>query len=220
MRTFVIGDIHGAYQAFLQCLKKADFNKNKDHLICLGDVCDRGPHVKECIDELLSIQKRTYLLGNHDAWALDWAIKGISVREWLEQGGSDTIASYKDGGMPVEHIRLLAQAPLWLLDKNRLFLHAGFDVDNGLEGTPKNVILWDRELLCRAKLLHQSCPEFKFGGYDEIFVGHTPTLIFNKDTPQKFCNVWAIDTGAVWSGKLTIMDVDTKEYWQSTPAAL
>lgn len=29
------------------------------------------------------------------------------------------------------------------------------------------------------------------------------------------CNVWNIDTGAGWSGKLTIMDIDTKEYWQS-----
>jgi serine/threonine protein phosphatase 1 len=27
--------------------------------------------------------------------------------------------------------------------------------------------------------------------------------------------VWNIDTGAGWSGKLTIMNVDTKEYWQS-----
>ena len=30
MRTFVIGDIHGAYKAFKQCLKKADFNYKKD----------------------------------------------------------------------------------------------------------------------------------------------------------------------------------------------
>jgi len=28
--------------------------------------------------------------------------------------------------------------------------------------------------------------------------------------------VWDLDTGAGWSGKLTIMmDIDTKEYWQS-----
>ncbi|MEK6563466.1 MAG: hypothetical protein AABZ65_00350 [Candidatus Omnitrophota bacterium] len=33
--------------------------------------------------------------------------------------------------------------------------------------------------------------------------------------PIHVCNVWNIDTGAGWSGKLTIIDVDTKEYWQS-----
>ena len=29
------------------------------------------------------------------------------------------------------------------------------------------------------------------------------------------CNVWNLDTGAGWSGKLTIMDVNSKEYWQA-----
>lgn len=30
-------------------------------------------------------------------------------------------------------------------------------------------------------------------------------------------NVWNIDTGAGFKGKLTIMDADTKEFWQSDP---
>lgn len=29
------------------------------------------------------------------------------------------------------------------------------------------------------------------------------------------CNVWNLDTGSGFSGKLTIMDIDTKEFWQS-----
>ncbi|MBM3246586.1 MAG: hypothetical protein FJZ13_04585, partial [Candidatus Omnitrophica bacterium] len=39
--------------------------------------------------------------------------------------------------------------------------------------------------------------------------------VYNTLQPIHVCNVWNIDTGAGWSGKLTIMDVDTKEYWQS-----
>jgi serine/threonine protein phosphatase 1 len=31
------------------------------------------------------------------------------------------------------------------------------------------------------------------------------------------CNVWNIDTGAAFTGKLTIMDIDTKNFWQSDP---
>jgi len=53
MKTFVIGDIHGAYQALLQCLELSKFDANKDRLICLGDVCDRNKGVKDCIDKLL-----------------------------------------------------------------------------------------------------------------------------------------------------------------------
>jgi serine/threonine protein phosphatase 1 len=215
MRTLVIADIHGAHKELLQCFEKAAFDKDKDRLICLGDICDRGPCVRECIDELLSLRNFVCLLGNHDSWALDWALKNISPKEWLDQGGSDTISSYKSVGMPKGHIKILTKAPLWLLEGNRLFIHAGFDVDKGLENTPKDVIMWDRELLAKAMLLNSSCPQWKFGGYDEIFIGHTPTLTFDNDTPQKFCNVWAMDTGAGCRGKLTIMDIDTKEYWQS-----
>ena len=29
------------------------------------------------------------------------------------------------------------------------------------------------------------------------------------------CNVWNLDTGGGWLGKLTIMDIDTKQFWQS-----
>lgn len=215
MRNFVIGDIHGSYEALLQCLNRAAFDKDKDRLICLGDICDRGPQVKECIGELLGIKNCIYLLGNHDACTLEWVVRGLTDKAWLEQGGEETMASYGEAGMPEEHIRFLSQAPLWLLDNNRLFLHAGFNADDVLEKTAKDILLWDRELLCKAQLLHRSCPQWKFGGYDEIFIGHTPTITWKKDTPQRFCNVWAMDTGAGWQGKLTIMDVDTKEYWQS-----
>jgi len=53
------------------------------------------------------------------------------------------------------------------------------------------------------------------GAYKEIYLGHTTTQEFRSMLPLHFCNVWALDTGAGWSGKLTIMDVDTKQYWQS-----
>jgi serine/threonine protein phosphatase 1 len=29
------------------------------------------------------------------------------------------------------------------------------------------------------------------------------------------CNVWDMDTGAAFSGRITVMDIDTKRYWQS-----
>ncbi|MBF0384710.1 MAG: metallophosphoesterase [Candidatus Omnitrophica bacterium] len=214
MKTFVISDIHGAYKAFLQCLEKAAFDKEQDRLICLGDVCDRGEKVKECIDELLTIKNLVYILGNHDAWTLDWAINGNPVKEWMEQGGAETAFSYKGIGMPKDHIRLLAKAPLWFIENNRLFLHAGFDTDRGVKETPNEMLFWDRALVIAARGLHRTCPEWKFGGYEEIFVGHTPTTIYCKKTPIRFCNVWMIDTGAGFGEYLTIMDIDTKEFWQ------
>ncbi|MCW3092210.1 MAG: serine/threonine protein phosphatase 1 [Ferruginibacter sp.] len=51
--------------------------------------------------------------------------------------------------------------------------------------------------------------------FNEIYIGHTPTLYYNVDIPMQGCNVWNIDTGAGFTGKLTVMDINNKQYWQS-----
>ena len=73
-RSFVLGDIHGAYKALMECFEKADFNYKDDVLICLGDVCDGWPEVNKSIDELLKIDNMVYIVGNHDERALKWFI--------------------------------------------------------------------------------------------------------------------------------------------------
>jgi len=214
MKTFVIGDIHGAHKALLQCLKLSHFDKKNDRLISLGDVCDRGKKVKECIDLLLTIPHCVYILGNHDAWTLEWAVSGKPPLGWLEQGGALTEKSYKNG-MPKEHIEFLSKAPLWFLENNRLFVHAGFDPQRALAETSKDILIWDRNLIKQAQQLHKTEPGHKFGNYDEVYVGHTPTINFGKKEPQQYCNIWALDTGGGWGAKLTIMDVETKQFWQA-----
>src|SRR5688572_5143116 len=98
--TYVIGDIHGAFNALQQCLQRANFNYNTDHLICLGDVCDGWPDTKRCIDELLRIKNLTYIIGNHDQWFMAW-LKSNTIEDlWIKQGGLATIASYQDGIPP------------------------------------------------------------------------------------------------------------------------
>jgi len=215
MKTFVIGDIHGAYKALLKCLKLSQFNKAEDRLICLGDVCDRGKQVKDCINELLTIPNCIYILGNHDDWALEWAVSGKPIPGWMEQGGMQTMMSYKEG-MPKEHIQFLSKASLYFVDKNRLFVHGGFDPERPLEATSKEIFLWDRSLIKQAQERFRTDPDHKFGNFDAVYIGHTPTINFGKKDPQKWCNVWAMDTGAGWGAKLTIMDIDTKQFWQST----
>ena len=53
--------------------------------------------------------------------------------------------------------------------------------------------------------------------FNEIYIGHTPTTYFDLTTRMQGCNVWNVDTGAAFKGPLTIMDIDTKEFWQSDP---
>ncbi len=56
-RRFVIGDIHGAHRALLQCFERSGFDRQNDLLICLGDLCDGWPDVDKVFDELLAGQE-------------------------------------------------------------------------------------------------------------------------------------------------------------------
>lgn len=231
MKTFVIGDIHGAYKALVQCLERSKFDYQEDRLIALGDVCDGYSQVKQCIDELLKIKHCDFIIGNHDLWALDWATKSIKEDLWLNQGGRNTIASYNGQAMPQAHIDFLKNAHMWIEFDNKLFVHGGIDPNKKIEKHDLNYLTWDRSLVESAwKKAHQNS-NYKFSKYEEIFVGHTTTQWFARNKEQSIltaserarlgteplflCNVIILDTGAGWSGKLTIMDVNTKEFWQS-----
>ena len=127
MKTFVIGDIHGAFKALLQCFRLSGFNRKSDRLILIGDVCDGYPEVKQCIDELLKIKHCDLIIGNHDMWALDWALRGDRPEIWTSQGGNRTIESYSGGPMPKAHIDFLKSGHLWLEIDDQIFVHGGFN---------------------------------------------------------------------------------------------
>jgi serine/threonine protein phosphatase 1 len=217
MKTFVMGDIHGAYKAFMQCLERSGFDSAKDRLIVLGDVCDVYPEVRQCIDALIALKHCDYIIGNHDIWALDWAARGLKPDLWLRQGGDGTIRSYDGGPMPREHAEFLNKAHRWLELDDRVFVHAWFDPDQPLKTQGLKVLAWDRDLLRRAWKEDRAGRGRLIGHYKDIFLGHTPAGIFHGNVPLHVCNVWALDTGAGWTGPLTIMDVETKEFWQSDP---
>ena len=215
MRTFVIGDIHGAHKALLQCFERSNFDYDNDRLIALGDVCDGWPEVRQSIDELLKIKNLIYIVGNHDLWTLNWALNGTREKDWLDQGGLNTLKSYGDGPMPESHKNFLNNARWFWEEDKRLFVHAGFDPALTMEKQDKDVLVWDRELVKFAYQINFMKPEHRVGNYEEVFLGHTTTQVFRTLKPLKLCNIWMLDTGAGWSGPLTIMDVQTKQFWQS-----
>jgi serine/threonine protein phosphatase 1 len=209
-KTFVVGDIHGAHQALLQCMERSGFDYANDHLICLGDVCDGWPETREAIDELLKIKNLTYILGNHDYWTLTWMQKGKADTLWLKQGGEATVKSYADG-IPPEHIALLENARYHFLLNNKLFVHAGIDPFTAIENQDTHLFLWDRKFAETALLLHSKKAHHRLTGFDEVYIGHTPI----PPPPIRACEVWFMDTGAGWSGKLSMLNIETKEIFTS-----
>ncbi len=140
-RRWVIGDIHGAHKALVQCLERSAFDIQNDLLICLGDLCDRWPEVNRVMDTLLEVKNLVLLLGNHDLWALEWFIKGNTPDIWLVQGGDITMSAYKQG-IPRNHVTLLSEALLYYELDKKLFVHGGFKPDKPIKGQGRETLLW------------------------------------------------------------------------------
>jgi len=216
MQQYVIGDIHGAHKALLECFEKASFDRDRDLLICLGDICDGWPEVNKVFEELLLIKHLVYILGNHDKWALDWFINHHAPALWLNQGGRATVESY-DGAVPESHVKLLLQAHLFYKLANKVFVHGGFIPEIPLETQEEDTFLWDRELVYRALDHHSESESRHITEFEEIYVGHTPTINFGSLEPVRACEVIIMDTGAGWpGGVLTMMNIGTKKFVTSS----
>lgn len=209
IRTFVVGDIHGGHGALLQVLERSKFDYKNDRLISLGDVADGWPYVTECFEELLKIKNLIMVRGNHDEWLLNYLRFEEAPRVWITQGGMNSFESYqRNPELKEKHRDFLMGTPYYFIDeKNRLYVHGGIapNVD------PKDVLpadlMWDRELW-------NSPTHVYIPGFKNVFVGHTTTWRTSK-VPMKRENVWFMDTGGGWEGKLSLMNVDTEEVFQS-----
>jgi len=216
MSTFVIGDIHGGDRALGQCLTRSGFDPGSDRLICLGDVCDGWPETRQVIERLLGLKNLIMILGNHDFMTLDWVRTGVRHPGWMSQGGSNTIASY-DGKMPEAHVQLLESASSYLIEKNRLFVHAGILPDKPMDEQGDDIFLWDRTLFRIALDQKLSGTDRPITSFDEIYIGHSPVHNYGWLEPVRSGEVWMMDTGAGWTGKLSMMNIETKEAFTSDP---
>lgn len=247
MPTFVMGDIHGAYRALKQCLERARFSYESDRLIQLGDVVDGHPEVFECIEELLKIDDLIAIKGNHDEWFNEYLQFGIHPDRW-QQGGAATAKSYlrqiekenliipKTNGfivglnpndVPESHHDFFKRQSLYYIDdQNNLFVHAGFNRHLVFRGQSPEVYYWDRDLWLQALSFASTKRSSYHKGvfymetkFQDIFIGHTSTTNWRTDQPMHAANLWNLDTGAGHDGRLTIMNVETEEYWQSDPVS-
>ncbi len=99
---------------------------------------------------------------------------------------------------------------------------SGFTNMNGIdyEYFPK-LFYWDRTLWETALALDSGISKEsllypkRLKLYQEIYIGHTPVTKIEQTVPMQKACVWNIDTGAAFKGPLTVLDVDSKEFWQS-----
>lgn len=138
-------------------------------------------------------------------------------------GGQHYVENIMTNDIPDRHISFFKnQLPYYLDDNNNLFVHGGFNRHYPLE-EQGDILWWDRDLWSQALSFGTMSavegiknPKFKMlGDYNEVFIGHTSTEFWGQDTPMNAANIWNLDTGGGFKGKISIMDINTKEYWQS-----
>ena len=104
--TYVMADLHGCYDKFMEMLEKIEFT-DQDLLFVLGDVIDRGEDGIELLNEMMLRVNVIPLLGNHEYMAYR-VLKELNVEVTEENHNThldaDTIRAYQewvnDGGMP------------------------------------------------------------------------------------------------------------------------
>lgn len=225
--TFVIGDIHGGLKALQQVLERANVTTS-DTLIFLGDYVDGwsdSPAVLDFLIDLSVSYNCVFMQGNHEEMLVKWLKKEDDNELWRFHGGEVTVQAYQNISLDVieKHIAFLQNLQEYYIDdQNRLFVHAGFTQSRGVTFEYfRGMFWWDRTLWETAMAVDGTLSTdsmrypLRLKLYKEIYIGHTPVTRFGASAPLNFANVWNVDTGAAFTGKLSILNVDTKEYWQS-----
>lgn len=235
MATYVIADIHGEYELFLELLDKIRL-KETDALYILGDTIDRGPHPMKVLQKLMAMPNAVCIAGNHEIMAiecLEFLCREITEETIAEMDAEmvDNLLSWQKNGSVTttdEFHRLDLEARQDVLDflkefliyqeltvngKDYLLVHAGlgnYSPEKDLEDYSLKELVWDRA-------------DYETRYFDDIYVvtGHVPTQNIEGNPRPGYIyranNHIAIDCGACFpGGRLAAICLDTGEEFYSS----
>ncbi|WP_194205666.1 metallophosphoesterase [Superficieibacter sp. 1612_C1] len=205
---WVVGDLHGCYSLLQSKLAAVNFNKDEDLLISVGDLADRGKENVACLS-LISEPWFRVIRGNHEEMMLDALVNHRDAGLWRMNGGEWFFTL--DDADKTRVQRLLPQvAALPLIIEVEMPLgryvicHADYPAEHYQRDQPvdEERVVWSRERIAASQRGHRKA----ISGADAFVFGHTPVAV-----PLHFTNQFYIDTGAVFSGTLTLMPIQGSE---------
>ncbi|MDQ5921999.1 MAG: hypothetical protein QG673_2058 [Pseudomonadota bacterium] len=120
MAKYVIGDIQGCHEEFMQLLSKINFNPSTDTLYLVGDLVNRGPQSLKVLQWIYKHQDSLVtVLGNHDIFLLG-RYAGV-----IKPDSYDTISDILTASNAAKLIDYLRSCPLIFQDENHVLVHAG-----------------------------------------------------------------------------------------------
>lgn len=222
---YAVGDVHGRVDLLANLLRQIEADAaqrscTKKTLVFLGDYVDRGPDSRGVVELLLHGLPEGFaahfLKGNHESLLLDFLADARRLEHWRINGGEATMASYgvdidrlnqtaarpevwRDSfaaALPQDHLDFFRRLSLQLPAGDYLFVHAGVRPGVPLDAQNETDLIWIRD-----EFLDAAEP---FGKV--VVHGHTP-----EQTPVVRPNRIGIDTGAVFSGRLTALRLQDGE---------
>lgn len=205
-RLFVCGDIHGCYDELIEQLRLAGFDKERDRLVALGDLVDRGPRSADVL-ALLEEPWFASIRGNHEELMIE-AAKGNAGMHILN-GGSWFAQLPADERQHLATLAMALPVALTLISPSGRkigFVHAdlpGDDWDAFIDRLDcpqvQHHAMWTRNRVQAAKRNVHLIP---IANVDHVYFGHTPLA-----DPVRAANMSWIDTGCFATGKLMLEEV-------------
>lgn len=197
----------------LQCLiHSIGADPATDTLVFIGDYIDRESGSKDVVDYVLGLkkiyQKMIFLGGNHEAMLLRY-LEGEDEDMYMANGGVMTLKAYgishldapreRKAKIPDSHLRFFkALLPYYETDQF-IFVHAGLRPGIPVAGQSVHDLQWIRHTFIDS--------DYDFG--KRVVFGHT-----HFSAPLVAANKIGIDTGAVYGGKLTGVELPTLKFYQ------
>lgn len=123
MATYIIGDVHGQFDALMRLLSKINYKEDKDELWFVGDLVNRGPQSLEVLRFVVGLGVRVkVVLGNHD---FSLMVQALELPHVKIKKSSEAILKAPDSKI------LLSAMRSWPLfyentEYNVIMAHAGF----------------------------------------------------------------------------------------------
>ncbi|WP_181307397.1 metallophosphoesterase family protein [Rufibacter sp. XAAS-G3-1] len=172
MARYAISDIHGCLVTFRKMVEEVIQLQPQDHLYLLGDYINKGPHSKEVIDYIFSLQRWgfrvTCLRGNHDQLLLDAVDKGEHTVWLTEEDKQKTLTNFgvaQFADIAPEYISFIRSLPLLVILEDYILVHAGLDF------TLSNPLLTSNHNLLNTKRMQPSLAKL---GERRLLHGHLP----------------------------------------------
>ena len=196
---WVIGDVHGHFQTLHSLVEKLQL-KEKDTVIMLGDLIDRGPTSADVVKIVKETENFYSIRGNHEQMMIDGFDDALFFKErnegsriWYHCGGVNTESSYmalygndtdacERASKDVEWMTTL---PTEIVLDNWRFVHAGYNQNHDVEGQSEVVHMYARSQFFTSKHVIDS--------KRTILFGHSPTFKHLHNDDSKAGLVWFSD---------------------------